>query len=93
LPDLSAQKRAVVPMLFTSVPALAALPAADAPKAGTGQLIIAALLGIAVVVVLITVVKMHPFLALILGSAVLGLAAALGASDTIDASPRASAAP
>ena len=42
------------------------------------------MLGIAAVVVLITVVKMHPFLALILGSAVLGLVAALGAAKTID---------
>ena len=60
---------------------LAGLPAADAPKAGNAQLVLAALLGIAAVVVLITVLKMHPFLALILGSAVLGLVAALGAPD------------
>jgi GntP family gluconate:H+ symporter len=66
-----------------TIHALAGLPAADPPKAGTAQLIIAALLGIAVVVVLITVLKMHPFLALILGSGVLGVAAALGADDTI----------
>src|SRR5919202_2600150 len=63
---------------------LAGLPAADPPKAGTGQLLLAALLGIAVVVLLITVVKMHPFIALILGSAVLGLVASLGASATVD---------
>jgi len=62
---------------------LAGLPAAAAPKAGTAQLIVAALLGIAVVVVLITVLKMHPFLALIIGSAVLGLVAALGAAGTV----------
>src|ERR687885_2437009 len=62
---------------------IAGLPAADAPKAGTGQLIVAALLGIAVVVVLITVLKVHPFLALILGSAVLGIVAALGVSKTV----------
>jgi GntP family gluconate:H+ symporter len=62
---------------------LAGLPAADAPKAGTTQLVVAALLGIAVVVVLITVLKMHPFLALIIGSAVLGLVAALGAAATV----------
>jgi len=64
--------------------AMHSLLAADAPSAGTGQLILAAVLGIAAVVVLITVVKMHPFLALILGSAVLGLVAALGAAKTID---------
>src|SRR5919206_28881 len=63
---------------------LAGLPAADPPKAGTGQLVLAALVGIAVVVVLITVLKVHPFLALILGSAVLGIVAALGVTATID---------
>src|SRR5919202_1413491 len=62
---------------------LPALPAADPPKAGTGQLLLAALVGIAVVVVLITVLKVHPFIALILGSALLGLTAALGADATI----------
>src|SRR3954471_4880462 len=64
--------------------AMHSLVAADAPSAGNGQLILAAVLGIAAVVVLITVVKMHPFLALILGSAVLGLVAAFGASKTLD---------
>src|ERR687886_435511 len=63
---------------------LAGLPVADPPKAGTAQLVVAALLGIAVVVVLITWLKVHPFLALILGSAVLGIVAALGVSATID---------
>src|SRR5919202_5164298 len=58
-------------------------PAAP-PKAGTAQLIVAALVGIAVVVVLITVLKVHPFLALILGSAALGIVAALGVSAPID---------
>jgi GntP family gluconate:H+ symporter len=71
-------------LVQTTSSVIAALPAADAPAAGTAQLVLATLLGIAVVVVLITVVKMHPFLALILGSAVLGLTAALGASATID---------
>jgi GntP family gluconate:H+ symporter len=69
--------------IMRTVPLLAGLSAADPPKAGTAQLIIAALLGIAVVVVLITMLKMHPFLALILGSGVLGVAAALGADATI----------
>src|SRR5919199_3523078 len=62
---------------------LPALPAADPPKAGTGQLLLAALVGIAVVVVLITVLKVHPFISLMRGSAVLGLTAALGADATI----------
>ena len=47
------------------------------------QLVIAALLGIATVVLLITGLKMHPFLALMLGSAVLGVLAAVSASDII----------
>jgi GntP family gluconate:H+ symporter len=43
----------------------------------------AALLGIATVVVLITVLKVHPFLALILGSAVLGAVAQVAPSDIV----------
>ncbi|MDQ6715520.1 MAG: GntP family permease, partial [Actinomycetota bacterium] len=55
---------------------LAAVPTADPiSKAGNAQLVIAALVGIAVIVVLITWLKMHPMLALILGSAALGLVA------------------
>ena len=48
-----------------------------------GLLITAALVGIAVVVVLITVLKVHPFLALILGSAALGVTAGVGVSDIV----------
>jgi gluconate:H+ symporter, GntP family len=59
------------------------LAAEAAPSAGSGQLILAAVLGIAVVIVLIAWAKWHPFLALILGSAVLGLVAALGPSKTV----------
>jgi GntP family gluconate:H+ symporter len=46
-------------------------------------LILAALLGIATVVVLITVLKVHPFVALILGSAVLGVVAGVSPTDII----------
>jgi GntP family gluconate:H+ symporter len=46
-------------------------------------LLIAALLGIATVVVLITWLKVHPFLALIGGSAVLGGVAGVGANDIV----------
>ncbi|WAC58064.1 GntP family permease [Gordonia sp. SL306] len=56
-----------------------ALLAADAelpePVAGGGQLVIAALAGIAVIVLAITVGKVHPFLALIGGGATVGLVA------------------
>jgi GntP family gluconate:H+ symporter len=58
--------------------------AAEATKAsGNGQLILAAVLGIAVVIVLIAWAKWHPFLALVMGSAVLGLVAALGPGKTV----------
>ncbi|HEY7273145.1 MAG TPA: SLC13 family permease [Actinoplanes sp.] len=56
---------------------------AATPSAGSGQLILAAVLGIATVVVLIAWAKWHPFLALIMGSAVLGLVAALGPGKTV----------
>ncbi|MGZ4456487.1 MAG: GntP family permease, partial [Nocardioides sp.] len=53
------------------------------PHAGTGQLVIAALLGIALIVVLITKLKLHPFLALTLGALVVGAAAKMPLADTI----------
>jgi len=53
------------------------------PPGGNAQLIAAAVLGIAAVVALISWLKVHPFLALILGSATLGLVAGLGATKTI----------
>jgi GntP family gluconate:H+ symporter len=46
-------------------------------------LILAALAGIAAVVVLITVFKVHPFVSLILGSAVLGVIAGVAPTDII----------
>jgi len=52
-------------------------------NAGSGQLILAAVLGIAVVILLIAWAKWHPFLALILGSAVLGLVAGASPGDTV----------
>ena len=63
------------------------LLAADAAEASTSdtQLVIAALLGIAAVVILITWLKVHPFLALIGGSAVLGLVAGFGPTPTVEA--------
>src|ERR1700754_3093380 len=58
--------------------------AAEVHKAsGNAQLILAAVVGIAVVIVLIAWAKWHPFLALVVGSAVLGLVAALGPSRTV----------
>jgi len=58
--------------------------AAEAVAAsGNGQLVVAALLGIAAVVLLISVGKVHPFLSLILGSGVLGIVAGLPIATTI----------
>jgi GntP family gluconate:H+ symporter len=59
------------------------LLAAAAKGGGDAQLIIAAVLGIAVVVLLITWLKVHPFLALILGSLLLGIVGGLAFKDTI----------
>jgi GntP family gluconate:H+ symporter len=48
------------------------------------RLILAALAGVAVIVVLITQFKMHPFLALMLGTGVLGAVAGMSLSKIID---------
>ncbi|WP_194822783.1 SLC13 family permease [Micromonospora sp. S-DT3-3-22] len=61
---------------------LLAAPTEPATNAGDTQLVVAALLGIAAVVLLIAWGKVHPFLALILGAAVLGVVAAM-APDTV----------
>ena len=53
----------------------------DAPNS---QLIIAAILGIATVVLLITLAKFHPFLALMLGSAVMGAVAGVAPLDIVN---------
>lgn len=53
-------------------------------NAGSGQLITAALVGIAVVVLLIVWAKFHPFIALILGSAALGAVAVVAPSDVLN---------
>jgi len=52
--------------------------------AGNTQLVVAALLGIAAVVVLIVWAKIHPFLALMLGSAVMGTVAGVAPLDIVD---------
>jgi GntP family gluconate:H+ symporter len=68
-----------------SVALPAALPVADEPPvyAGNAQLVAACVLGILAVVVLITWAKMHPFLALMLGSAVLGAVATMPPGETV----------
>ena len=62
---------------------MSTLAAAALTNAGSGQLILAAVLGIAVVILLIAWAKWHPFLALILGSAVLGLVAGVGPGNIV----------
>ncbi|OMC31584.1 gluconate transporter [Mycobacterium sp. GA-1841] len=54
------------------------------PVAGGAQLILAALAGIALIVVLITIAKLHPFLALIFGALTVGLVAGEGIGDVLD---------
>jgi GntP family gluconate:H+ symporter len=57
--------------------------AAVNPTDNSAQLVLAALLGIAAVVVLIVWLKVHPFVSLILGSAVLGVVAGVAPTDII----------
>ena len=75
-------------MTFTLPPTRSiALPAADAVSHTDShtQLVSAALLGIATIIVLIVWRKMHPFLALTLGSAVLAVVAGIPLADTFAA--------
>lgn len=53
------------------------------PVAGGAQLVLAALAGIALIVVMITIVKLHPFLALIFGALTVGMAAGENISDVL----------
>jgi GntP family gluconate:H+ symporter len=61
------------------------LALADDPitSAGKGQLLIAAGLGIATVILLIAAVRFHPFIALMLGTAVMGGVAGVGPNDIV----------
>jgi GntP family gluconate:H+ symporter len=47
------------------------------------RLMVAAVIGIAIIVLLIVLAKMHPFLSLLLGSGFVGLASGVGLSDVI----------
>ncbi|GAB2514281.1 GntP family permease [Nocardia heshunensis] len=64
--------------------AVASLADAATHHAGSAQLITAALIGVALIVGLITWLKMHPFLALAIGAIAVGLLARLGAADTVN---------
>ncbi len=54
------------------------------PVAAGWQLVLAALVGIALIVVLITVAKLHPFLALIFGAVTVGIVAGQNVGDVLD---------
>ncbi len=54
------------------------------PVAAGWQLVLAALAGIALIVVLITVAKLHPFLALIFGALTVGVVAGVNIGDVLE---------
>ena len=58
------------------------LAEAAAPAAGTTQLVVAAVVSIVLIVVLIIWARMHPFFALMLGSATMAVAANIGFEDS-----------
>jgi len=60
-----------------------ATPDLPTPVAGAWQLVAAALIGIAVIVLLITLLKVHPFLALIFGGLTVGMLAGENLNDVI----------
>jgi len=62
--------------------AVVAQSAATTPTAGSGQLLTAVLVSIAVIIALITWLKLHPFLALVLGSALLAVLAGIPIANT-----------
>ncbi|AZZ48573.1 gluconate transporter [Rathayibacter rathayi] len=71
----------MTPTLLTAL--RAAAEDGSATTAGQGQLILAAVIGIAVIVVLITWLKLHPFVSLLVGALTTGLIAGLAAADTV----------
>jgi gluconate:H+ symporter, GntP family len=62
---------------------LAATAATQPWTAHDTRLMVAAVIGIAIIVLLIVLAKVHPFLALVLGSAFVGLASGVGLKDVI----------
>ena len=68
-----------------TVPLLLAAPDPIVPSGTNTQLILAAIGGIAVIVVLITWLKLHAFLALMIGAIGVGLAAGLGGTGSVAA--------
>ena len=76
-----------VPQIGTEITSAITVLAADTelpePVASGWRLVVAALAGIAVIVVLITVAKLHPFLALIFGALTVGIVAGVYFADVL----------
>jgi GntP family gluconate:H+ symporter len=70
--------------MTTALTVLAADTKLPEPIAPGWQLVLAALAGIALIVVLITITKLHPFLALIFGALTVGIVAGLPSLDNFD---------
>src|SRR4029079_19696407 len=68
----------------TAITILAANTELAEPVAAGWQLVLAALAGIALIVVLITVAKLHPFLALIFGGLTVGIVAGVNIGDVLE---------
>jgi len=68
-----------------TVPLLIAATDPIVPSGSNAQLILAAIGGIAVIVLLITWLKLHAFLALMIGAIGVGIAAGLGAVPSVAA--------
>jgi len=71
-------------MIRSAVITLAADTELPEPVASGWQLVIAALAGIALIVVLITVAKLHPFLSLIFGALAVGVVAGMNVGDVLE---------
>jgi gluconate:H+ symporter, GntP family len=74
----------MTPDIGLAITTLAADTELPEPVAGGWQLILAALAGIALIVVLITIAKLHPFLALIFGAITVGIVAGENVGDVLD---------
>lgn len=76
------------PHIGTDITAAITVLAADTelpePVASGWRLVVAALAGIAVIVLLITITKLHPFLALIFGALTVGLVAGVNFGDVLE---------
>src|SRR5436190_11480677 len=70
--------------MTTALTVLAADTELPEPIAPGWQLVLAALAGIALIVVLITIAKLHPFLALIFGALTVGIVAGENIGDVLD---------